>query len=67
MGFLGRVADNDAKVRFCNRFKVFFDIVFRNLKENINYKTNLVMLSNFLRKWFEKDEAANTAIFEGII
>lgn len=51
VGFLGRVMDNDSKVAFYKKFREFFDLILRNLRDNVNYKTNLVMISSFLRNW----------------
>lgn len=67
VGFLGRVMDNDSKVAFYKKFREFFDLILRNLKDNVSYKTNLVMISSFLRNWYEADKPENNAVFEEII
>lgn len=59
--------DNDSKVAFYKKFKEFFDLILRNLRDNVNYKTNLVMISSFLRNWYEADRPENNAVFEEII
>jgi hypothetical protein len=54
VGFLGKVMDNHSKVAFYRRYTPFFELIFKNLRENTNYKTNLVMISNFLKNWHEE-------------
>lgn len=66
IGFLGRALSRQQKVKLLRSFPEFFEFLLRNVRENNNYKTTLMMLSAFIKDWHSDDEDHNQA-FEQII
>jgi hypothetical protein len=65
VGFLSRALTPAAKLRFYKKFQSFFALMVENIKNNVNYKTNINMFTCFINNWNanskDKQEIKNNA------
>lgn len=66
VGFL-RGLTREQKLIMLKRFPEFFQLLLKNLRENSNYKTTLLMLAGFLKDWHSESSESNKVFEENIV